>query len=87
MKEFILFIGSIVLLLVSVFLINKNSENKANERLQTLLMQIAEKSYAEGQRDAINGDIRLDIKRNCWLKSPWEKTTPIGLIKTCKDTE
>ena len=36
------------------------------------VFNVMEIPYAEGQRDAINGDIRLNVKRDCWTISPWD---------------
>ena len=52
--------------------------------VETSVKAIMEESYYEGQRDAINGDIRIiqvkDTLNNSlkwvWLKSPWDDGTP-----------
>ena len=39
------------------------------------LREVCEKAYFEGQKDALNGDIRIKLnKDNCyqWIKSPWD---------------
>ncbi len=36
---------------------------------------LAEKSYFEGQKDCINGDIRIQLNSDStyiWIKSPWD---------------
>lgn len=43
---------------------------KTKEKVQTVL----ENAYFEGQRDAINGDIRIRLNSDSvyiWVKSPW----------------
>lgn len=47
--------------------------------LNTLLLKYQEMAYFEGQKDALNKDIR--IKKNLdscwvWIKSPWGDGTP-----------
>ncbi len=39
-----------------------------------------EYAYFEGQKDALNGDIRIgmnNVKGWVWTKSPWDDTTPV----------
>ena len=45
------------------------------ERLAEAVQIIAEISYFEGQRDAINGDIKvIQLNDTCWqwIASPWD---------------
>lgn len=72
------FIGRQVV--VSTKEINENRSDK----IQLLLRSALEKAYAEGQIDAINGDIRIksiNFGRYVWVKSPWDSGE-----KVIKDT-
>ncbi len=54
---------------------------------KTIFEQI-EKAYFEGQKDALNGDIRIKkTSDSCyvWIKSPWDnKREPIYIPSICK---
>lgn len=62
----------------------QSSKDRQITIIKSALIKTAEGAYAEGQRDAINRDIRLDLMRNCWIKSPWDNKEPSGVIKMCK---
>lgn len=52
-------------------------EMERKERLFTifrLVHKVQEESYFEGQKDYMNGDIRISKTNNCyqWIKSPWD---------------
>lgn len=86
-------IGYIILLAffisVMVFIgrLTVNSTNeierdiKNNVNTENLIRSAMEKAYAEGQYDAINGDIRIksiNFGRYVWIKSPWNsKAKPV----------
>ncbi len=39
------------------------------------IQEIAERAYFEGQRDAIDGDVRIRLNNDScyeWIKSPWD---------------
>ena len=42
--------------------------------------------YFEGQADAINGDIRVDVKNDCWIKSPWDNQDKPYIKEMCKQS-
>lgn len=48
-------------------------DDNAKVRVQTA----AEMGYFEGQKDAMNGDTRIDIKTCEWIKSPWNNPSKI----------
>ena len=58
------------------------------ERIIYEITESAEIGYFEGQKDAMNGDIRIKIsKDSCyyWYKSPWDDNTkPIYIPEICK---
>jgi hypothetical protein len=64
---------SILITLTVIFLsINKNREENTVESLTTLL----EYAYMEGQRDYMDGDIRIEKNSYgdyVWIKSPWNQ--------------
>lgn len=48
------------------------------------MIDIAERAYAEGQRDAIEGDVRIEIVSDSqviFVKSPWEQCADNGNFK------
>jgi len=53
-----------------------NINKKSEEKINIILHELAEESYFLGQRDAIEGDIRIEYKYSCdcwiWIKSPWD---------------
>ncbi len=80
---------AILFVTIMVSLLNieqKEIKQKVTVQLEVLLTKHAEKTYAEGQRDAINGDVRLDLLNNCWIKSPWDNKDAkiLGTIKMCR---
>lgn len=62
---------------------NKERDNKLSSSIQQVLKKEAERAYFEGQRDAIEGDIRIKkTKKNCWVwtKSCWDSGTPTEYV-------
>lgn len=51
------------------------------EEIITILQKTIEEAYFEGQKDALNGDVRIKKNRDgcyMWIKSPWDdKKKPI----------
>ena len=73
----------IVVMLIIIALSMYNTHNNTEAKSKVMIMKLAEKTYAEGQRDAVNGDVRLDLLKNCWKKSPWDENEPVGDIGMC----
>lgn len=62
------FIAGVIITVVAIFISMVASKKRKNE-IQSAL----EKAYFEGQKDAINNDIRISFKDSIyhWVKSPW----------------
>ncbi len=77
----VLSIGISVIGLLSIFLINNEIGSKENQH-EFLIIQAIEKAYFEGQKDFMNGDIRINkiVDSNTqdekyeWIKSPWNNS-------------
>ena len=64
MKKILLMITVALLLVIITTVIDKKA-----------LTKVLEQAYFEGQKDAINGDIRIKLNSDSiyvWTKSPWE---------------
>jgi hypothetical protein len=49
--------------------------NETEEKLNLFLREVAEEAYFEGQKDYMNGDIRIKKTYDStyiWVKSPWD---------------
>jgi len=76
LKNFIFIVITLILILFGMTIIVKN-EDKQENKSRTILIEYG---YYEGQKDAINGDIRLievkDTNRDTvmwiWTSSPWD---------------
>lgn len=79
-------IASVFALSIFVFMVIhlKHEVDKTNQTFNDVHQQIikmlheqAEESYFEGQKDYLNGDIRIKKDSNCyvWTKSPWDENT------------
>lgn len=81
----VLFITLMIMIVVSIFKIpgskirtttskevNEIEINKKN--IENELYKLMEYAYFEGQKDALNGDIRIELKDSSyiWMKSPWD---------------
>ena len=52
-------------------------------------MIVTERAYFEGQKDAINGDVRINLNQDSvyvWIKSPWNINRQPTFIPTKEDT-
>lgn len=82
MKNKILILASASVMIVTLFFLfftTKNTEKNIVDVVDAIQI-IAEQAYFEGQKDAINGDIRITKINSCyvWTKSPWNNgTNPI----------
>lgn len=79
-------IGSVITLAIFVFmvLLLKHEVDKTNQTFNDVQQQIlelirttAEEAYFEGQKDYMNGNIRIQKNGDCyvWIKSPWDENT------------
>ena len=63
---------------IPCILVLDHFEEKARKeqliKVLTLVHRVQEESYFEGQKDYMNGDIRISKTNNCyqWVKSPWD---------------
>ena len=71
MKLTIAIVSSIVSAMLIVFLF-ADSRNKQIDELHKIIFESAEYGYFEGQKDAINDDIRIKKVNDSyeWIKSP-----------------
>jgi hypothetical protein len=84
MKSNLIIIGSIILsvgMLCSVFSILIRNENQRNYTILKNSIKIAQEwAYFEGQKDAVNGDVRIKYdeqsKKYSWIKSCWDGGLP-----------
>jgi hypothetical protein len=54
---------------------NKKNDRDLTNRIQLLVVLTTEKAYAEGQADAIKGDVRIHPigdSTYVYIKSPWD---------------
>lgn len=67
---------------------NHNTEIKTG--IHNALTDLAEKTYFLGQRDAIQGDVRIkyDEEHSCWswTKSPWYPVDKAPIYDNCKES-
>lgn len=70
-----------ILIIVSTVILIYCTNKKYNKDLDHAIYKLAEKSYFEGQRDALKGDIRIKLNKDStyiWTKSPWDNNkTPL----------
>lgn len=60
-------------IIISTKEIKEHEKNADN--IEIILKSELEKAYAEGQKDALNGDIKIksiNFGRYVWIKSPWD---------------
>lgn len=51
-------------------------DKKHSQETTNILQQALEQAYFEGQKDALEGDIRIKLVSDStyiWIKSPWNK--------------
>lgn len=71
------FISTIVLIWRQVVISTKEikGHEKNVDKIEFILKSELEKAYAEGQKDALNGDIKIksiNFGRYVWIESPWD---------------
>jgi hypothetical protein len=72
----ILVIAFIVLIALTIW--GKQDRKKSNDTLKSLLMILVEESYADGQIDALTGDVCVrQVNDSIWVytKSPWDDSS------------
>jgi hypothetical protein len=71
----ILLVCSFSLLGLSIFNLTSGQETRKQQMLNAVIKH-AEECYFEGQKDALEGDIRIkQVNDSCWVwtKSPWDE--------------
>lgn len=69
--------------IIFVIYVHDDSIDEAHKRTKSItnsILELTEQAYFEGQKDAINGDIRIILVKDTlndsvkwvWLKSPWK---------------
>lgn len=82
--RFVLPIIFITLIAIFFYIVSTGTK-QSNDRLINGVLKLQEESYFEGQRDALNDDIRIDILRDCWIKSPWDQGKKPLSHRLCKE--
>ena len=74
MKHWWIPLACIILILAGVCFFGVGFSNNRNEKIETALWILSEKSYFEGQKEAISGDVRIKKTETgwIWVKSPWD---------------
>ena len=68
-------------------LYKSNPEAFVNPADAPKLQKALESAYFEGQKDALNGDIRIQFRSDScwhWTKSPWDGGKPFSFDPTTK---
>jgi len=82
-RDWVLLIGITIIILTIIFGIificslnraQKKTREEIVDTVTPMFISILERAYMEGQRDAIEGDIRIERERDDWkwIKSPWD---------------
>lgn len=64
-----------IILLAITFLSGCDLVMVSEGELEKAVKKSVEKAYFEGQKDALNGDIRIQLSQDScyiWVKSPWD---------------
>lgn len=59
-----------------IFIFSKANKKLSQETIN-ILQEALEQAYFEGQKDTLEGDIRIKLINDStyvWIKSPWDKT-------------
>lgn len=95
MRTIVLIIAAYVALMISYYLLTSNyvrdkerfvnSIQIKSESIEKDLYSIVEYAYFEGQRDALNGDWRIEKIDTCyfWTKSCWDNNRPVVYNPSC----
>ena len=87
----IVFIAVIVTLTINVVFYFKQVKSDADieitKGVAKMQKMLYEDAYAKGQEDALSGDIRYNIKYDCWDYSPYDQRLIklAGKTKMCRD--
>ena len=74
-NTFIFSIFAIACLTMTIYIFTLDFEKQTTEEVVDSILSVTEYAYMEGQRDAIEGDIRIRKTFNGdweWIKSPWD---------------
>ena len=75
---FVFFVTVLVCTLIvgmTYFLVTKQQVKQSDDDIGSVVRKVAERAYFTGQRDAINGDIRIELNSDSvyfWSKSCWD---------------
>lgn len=90
MKKFLTIYLALVLATIAFICgITSLLQSLNKDELIVLYIKSAEQAYFEGQRDAINHDVRIQLNRDSiyvWIKSPWDSNRQPIFIPTRIDT-
>lgn len=73
--------------MLALTLLTSCNDNTIMSRKEIITM--CEQCYFEGQKDAINGDIRIKLNKDSvymWIKSPWNDDSAPIFMPTYLDT-
>lgn len=79
----------LIFLVISLYQFSVTKSVSENTNIKKELCKIVERAYFEGQRDAIKGDIRIEMYCDSvyhWKKSPWNDGTAPIYIPTYLDS-
>jgi hypothetical protein len=91
MRNFYLYLALLAIVL-SGYAIYCSIDNyyidRKNEKIREITTELVEKSYFYGQRDALQGDVRIQFGADStwhWTKSPWLDSTQKPLFIPTKE--
>ncbi len=96
MRTVVVIIVAYLTLMISYYLITENlisdeqqikiEIKKHSESVESALYSSIEYAYFEGQKDALNGDWRIEKIDTCyfWTKSCWDNNKPVVYNPSCK---
>lgn len=81
----ILSIGTFAIIFVMMIAFKLNSNRQEQIKHTTIeISKITENAYFEGQRNALNNDIRVNLTHDCWTTNPWNDNSTIYTRQLCK---
>jgi len=81
---------NIIIFLLLVFITSCNYSIINTKDYEKNINIVCENAYFEGQKDAINGDIRIKLNSDSiyiWIKSPWNNVRKPTFIPTYLDSK
>lgn len=73
----------LILILLGISFVGCVSESD-EQNIKEQIIKLVQNAYAEGQRDAIEGDVRIEIVSDSqviFVKSPWDECSDEGNFK------